>query len=163
MPLVYLSIGSNLGDRAGHLYQGVAAISREAGPLTALSPLFATAPWGHTTAAALPYLNAVAACQTRLAPKLLLALLLQIEDAAGRRRTVPNAPRELDIDLLLYGSTVLATPALTVPHPRLHLRRFVLAPLCAIAPDLRHPTLGATAVELLAACPDELDCRPYAP
>jgi 2-amino-4-hydroxy-6-hydroxymethyldihydropteridine diphosphokinase len=99
------------------------------------------------------YVNGVASVETALAPLALLEALLAVEAGFGRRRSVPDAARTLDLDLLDYDGRLCATATLELPHPRLHERRFVLAPLCDIAPEWRHPRLGLTAAELLARLP----------
>ena len=143
---VYLGLGSNLGDRRGHITRGVDAIRRLSTQLT-WSSLHETSPQGF--AGQPPFLNAACRMLTRLDPYELMRRLREIEKAAGRQRVIPNGPRTLDIDILLYGSMVLDMPGLQIPHPRMAERVFVLAPLAEIAPGLRHPVLKQTVHALL--------------
>ena len=147
---VGLSLGSNLGDRRSFLEGALAALDgfRDVRVL-ACSRFYETEPVGPPPQG--PYLNAVAKLETELAPAALLSLLLELEARAGRERgAVRNAPRTLDLDLLLHGSTCLEEDGLELPHPRMHERAFVLEPLCEIAPDLVHPRLSET-IRTLAA------------
>ena len=146
--LAYVGLGANLGDTAAALKGALLNLSALPGTqLMCASALYRTAP---IDAHGPDYLNAVAALQTTLAPDALLSHLQRIEQAGGRERLYRNAPRTLDLDLLLYGDACLASPTLTVPHPRLHERAFVLVPLAEIAPaGLVIPGLGALQ-ELLA-------------
>ncbi|HYG80074.1 MAG TPA: 2-amino-4-hydroxy-6-hydroxymethyldihydropteridine diphosphokinase [Pyrinomonadaceae bacterium] len=150
----YVGMGSNLGDRAGNLLFGVRGMFEAGLRVTRLSPVYETEPVGVADEQP-AFLNMVAELSAPLPPPAaLLRLLLDVERDAGRRRERPLAPRTLDLDLLLYGGELLQTGALTLPHPRLHLRRFVLAPLAELIPEARHPTLGTTFAELLAATAD---------
>lgn len=156
----WVGLGSNVGDREDHLrsaLDGLAAL----GEVTAVSPLYETEPVGFLDQG--PFLNAVACVATRLAAPQFLSGLQRLEQAAGRARTQKNGPRTLDLDLLFWGGSALELPGLEVPHPRLHLRRFVLAPLCDLAPGLRHPVLDRTARELLSALQDPAAVEPYQP
>jgi 2-amino-4-hydroxy-6-hydroxymethyldihydropteridine diphosphokinase len=143
----YVALGSNLGDRRAHLAAAVAALERTPGiEVVAMSALYETEPVGPPQGR---YLNAVVRLRTGLAPDALLERLLEIESAEGRRRGPErNAPRSLDLDLLLYADLERRGPALELPHPRLAERAFVLEPLCDLAPDLVHPALGASVAEL---------------
>ncbi|MCK4660630.1 MAG: 2-amino-4-hydroxy-6-hydroxymethyldihydropteridine diphosphokinase [Phycisphaerae bacterium] len=149
----YLALGANLGDR---LHTMVAAADRiDQIPETrvvAYSNLYETKPVGGPPGQP-AYLNAVVRIETRRRPHDLLGHCLRIEAELGRRRNVPNSPRTIDIDVLLYDDVVLETSTLIVPHPRLHLRGFVLCPLMDLAPQLLHPALRATICELLARLP----------
>ncbi len=137
---VFVALGSNLGEREVHLAGAVSALRRLRGAdLLEVSPVYETDPVGPPGQG--PYLNAVARLRVSLAPRVLLHRLLEIEAAAGRVRSEPNAPRTLDLDLLFYGEREIDEPGLRVPHPRLHERAFVLEPLRDIAPGWVHPTL----------------------
>ena len=151
MATAYLSLGSNLGDHLRLIQEAVAALTVEAGPVTALSSLYETEPWGFSSPHR--FLNVALALETTLSPETLLAVTQRIERDLGRtHKSVDGryADRTIDIDLLFVGDAVLDTPALTLPHPRLHLRRFVLEPLCEIAPALLHPLLRKSVSQLLA-------------
>ena len=156
----YVSIGTNLGDRAAQLRSAVRAVAalRET-RVVGLSPIFETDPVGPPPQGA--YLNAALHVETALTARALLDALLAIERAAGRERGARDAARTLDLDLLLYGDETIDEPGLVVPHPRLAERAFVLEPLAALAPRLRHPKLGATIASLAARVRDPAAVRPW--
>ncbi len=137
--IVYIGLGSNLGDRRATLRDAVRQLGAY-GQVVAVSSLYETEPVGLREQPW--FLNAVVALETELDPHSMLATLLAIERRAGRVRTFRNAPRTLDLDLLLYGTLVSESEHLSLPHPRLHERSFVLVPLAEIAPELVHPRLG---------------------
>ncbi len=146
---VYIALGANLGERSTTLAGAIRTLTTEhAVTLCAASSLYETSAVGGP-AGQPDYLNAVVAIATRLPPHDLLDTLMQIEHVNGRRRDTHHGPRTLDLDLLLYGDCVIADDRLQVPHPRAHLRRFVLTPLAEIAPKLVHPRLGLTVTQLL--------------
>lgn len=143
--VVYLSLGSNVGDRAANLN---AAIDRIAslGKVIAVSSFYETEPVEFT---AQPwFLNCAVALDTEKMPRQLLAAIFDIEKEMGRRRVQKKGPRTLDIDILLFGNSTIKTKGLTIPHPAMHERRFVLAPLAEIAPEARHPVFKRTVSEL---------------
>ena len=149
MDRVAVALGSNLGDRRAHLDSAVASLRGLIRGLT-VSTYHDTVPVGVAGPQPL-YLNAAAVGDTLLPARALMDALLGIESARGRLRPHPNAPRTLDLDLILFGDAVIDEPSLTVPHPRFRERRFVLEPLAEIAPELRDPVTGKTVAELLAA------------
>ncbi len=131
------------------------------GNVIAVSSLYETEPVGYLDQP--PFLNAVAAIETTLTPTDVVRRLLSIERAMGRRRTFRNAPRTLDLDLLLYGDTILDTAEVVLPHPRMHERGFVLIPLAEIAPAVVHPVLRQPISDLLWDLPEETGVQLYAP
>jgi 2-amino-4-hydroxy-6-hydroxymethyldihydropteridine diphosphokinase len=150
--LAYISGGSNLGDRREHLDRAITLLAEKAGRVRKISSLYETEPVGFRDQPW--FLNVALELETGLAPEELLHHCWEIENGEGRTRPFANAPRTLDLDLLLYDDLVLATPSLVVPHPRMAERRFVLEPLAEIAPDVLHPVLKATIRALAASCPD---------
>lgn len=149
MPLAYVALGANLGDPAATMRAAIAALDQLPGSrVTAASSLYRTAP--QDAPGQPDYVNAVVALDTDLAAEALLGALLALEQAHGRQRSQRNAARSLDLDLLLYGEQVIDAPGLVVPHPRLHLRAFVLVPLAEIAPDRAIPGRGSLAAWLPA-------------
>lgn len=148
--LVYLSLGSNLGDREANLRAAIERLA-ELGEVMSVSSVYETEP---VELARQPwFLNCVVALQTEKMPKQFLAALQGIEKAMGRQRTQPKGPRVIDLDILLFGNSVVDTAGLTIPHPALHQRRFVLEPLAEIAPEQRHPVFKRTIRELRDALP----------
>lgn len=154
MHVAYIGLGANLGQREKNLAAALTALERTRGiEVDAVSSLYETDPVGGPEDQP-RYINAAARLRTELSPQRLLALLLQIEQSLGRRRGVRWGPRPIDLDILMFDDQVIAEEGLTIPHPLMHERRFVMEPLAEIAPDLRHPTLGLTAREILESIDD---------
>jgi len=144
---VYLSLGSNMGDRLGMLRQALEALPAAGVEVVRTSSVYETEPMDLREQSW--FLNMAAECRTGLFPLQLLRRLKKIEASLGRKRTVPQGPRSIDLDIILYGRAVMETPALEIPHPRFRDRRFVLAPLAELAPELRDPVTGRTIADLL--------------
>jgi 2-amino-4-hydroxy-6-hydroxymethyldihydropteridine diphosphokinase len=144
---VYLSLGSNIGDRQSNLQTAMERLAAPGLRILRTSPIYETEPVDYTSQRW--FLNQVAEAETDLFPMQLLSHIGRIERELGRVRTLPKGPRTIDIDILLYGTMVVHSAALEIPHPRMAQRRFVLAPLADLAPDLRHPVTGLTVREML--------------
>ncbi len=155
----YLLTGGNIGDRLMNLRQACLKIEKEAGTVLKKSAVYETAAWGLT--AQNPFLNQVLLISTSLAPEELLQTLLNIEQQSGRKRMVKMGPRIIDIDILFYNNEIILSAGLTVPHPQIANRRFVLTPLNEIAAGFVHPALQKTIAELLETCPDNLEVKKY--
>lgn len=157
---VYLSLGSNIGDRAAHFASAIAALNSSGVHVLRQSSIYETEPvdfleqdW---------FLNCVLEAETSQSPQQLLSTLQGFERTHGNK-LIPKGPRSLDIDILFYGSEIIRAPELEIPHPRLANRRFVLIPLAELAPALIHPVLRATIAELLAATSDRSQVRLWHP
>ena len=148
--VVYLSLGSNMGDRSANLRSAIERL-RGFGKVVAVSSFYETEPVEFV---AQPwFLNCVVKLDTEKMPKQLLAGILNLEREMGRQRKQKKGPRSIDIDILLFGNSIIQSPGLTIPHPAMHDRRFVLEPLAEIAPAVRHPVLKQTMRELREALP----------
>ncbi len=147
---VYLSLGSNMEDRSANLKSAIGQIS-QLGKIAALSSLYETEPVEFINQPW--FLNCTVALDTEDSPDNLLNAVLAIEQAMGRHRIQPKGPRKIDIDILLVDEICVNTATLTIPHPAMHERRFVLEPLAEIAPQARHPVLNKTIQELCDSLP----------
>ena len=147
--IVYLALGSNMGDRLENLKEAIAALPPQM-DVKAKSHVYETPPWGYEDQAR--FLNQVLKVQTYLQPEALLKHLKRLEIALGRKASFRNGPRLIDMDILLYDDLILNTPALTLPHPHMHERGFVLLPMMDIAPDVIHPLTRKSIREMLVSC-----------
>ena len=151
---VYIGFGSNIGDRLGHIRNAIHTLSKTEGiTLQKMSSVYKTDPVGYEAQS--EFLNGVAAIQTSLPPLSLLHTLKNIETVIGRQHRIRWGPREIDLDILIYGDLCLQTEKLIIPHPEMHRRRFVLAPLAEIASDLVHPVFQETVQTLLEHLEDD--------
>jgi len=148
--IVYLSLGANVGDRSAQLREATDRLSK-LGRVLAVSSLYETEPVEFTQQPW--FLNCAIAIETSKTPQQLMASILRIEEEMGRRRVQKKGPRSIDIDILLFGDMIVESKELTIPHPAMHQRRFVLEPLAEIAPQALHPTFKKTIRELLDALP----------
>jgi len=146
---VYLSLGTNLGDRLVNLEQALTLLDAEGVRILRRSPVYETEPRDVLDQPL--FLNMVAEAKTALLPLQLLWRVMRVEKKLGRKRVIRGGPRLIDIDVLLFGNQVIAKPGLTVPHPRMLERRFVLEPLLELAPEVRDPRTGRLLAEFLAA------------
>ena len=154
MNSTYLLLGSNMGNSTELLSNAIEQIENKIGPLLLQSNLYATAAWGNTSQP--DFLNQVIKVATNLEAAKTLEKILSIEKKMGRLRTIKNAPRIIDIDILFFNNEIINRSDLIVPHPEIQNRRFVLTPLHEIAPQMIHPVLNKTIEQLLSQCPDQL-------
>lgn len=159
MSTAYLSLGSNEGDRLGWMDQTIKLLSESCGNITAKSSVYETAAWGITEQP--DFLNMVLQMETGLSPDDLIAAILDTEVKLGRHRDVKWGPRIIDIDILFYDQLIVNKPGLTIPHPFIQNRRFILVPMAEINPKFQHPVFHKSASELLAVCDDLLEVHRY--
>ena len=165
METAYLLLGGNCGDRETILRKAMALLNNKTGTIERVSSFFESQPWGMLNVQ--NFLNIAIKLSTKLTAFNLLDVILLIEEQLGRKRNpliTEYQSRPIDIDILFYGSAIIQSTQLTVPHPRLQLRKFVLVPLCEIAAEFVHPVLEKTILNLLKECPDKLETvvlKPY--
>ena len=155
----YLLLGSNIGNSKASLAKATTRIKRQIGTITRHSDLYSTAAWGNTQQP--DFLNQVIVVSTELTALQTMQTILGIEKKMGRVRMVKNAPRIIDIDILFFNKDIIDQPELTVPHPQIQNRRFVLVPLNQLSPNLKHPLLKKTVHQLLMHCPDKLNVKKF--
>lgn len=158
METVYLLLGGNIGDREAVMIKTIALLNQKAGIVNQVSSFYETEPWGMCNAQ--NFLNIALKLTTTLTAIALLNVLLEIEEQLGRKRNpliTEYESRPIDIDILFYGTAIIQSSRLTIPHPRLQSRKFVLVPLCEIAPELIHPVFQKSIVTLLNECQDNLE------
>jgi 2-amino-4-hydroxy-6-hydroxymethyldihydropteridine diphosphokinase len=160
MKKAFLGLGSNLGDREKILNEAIRMIGESVGRIVSVSSLYETEPWGFKSD--LKFINMVLCIETELAPSGLIGRILMIESRLGRVRCESqNSSRTIDIDILLYDNEIIVEKAVNIPHPRMHERKFVLVPLCEIAPEALHPGLKKSVAELLKECKDKCKVRKF--
>ncbi len=159
MNKTYLLLGSNMGDSQLQLSRAIKYISKEVGTVIRQSKLYTTAAWGNTNQP--DFLNQVIIVETALTPKNSIQTILGIEEKMGRVRTIKNAPRMIDIDILYFNKEIIDSKLLIVPHPEIQNRRFVLIPLNELSPNFVHPLIGKSNHQLLSDCTDELNVKKF--
>lgn len=159
MNKTYLLLGSNMGNSRQQLTMAVKNITQQIGKVIRQSKLYATAAWGNTNQP--DFLNQVIIVETKLDVQQTLNIILAIEKKMGRVRTTKNAPRIIDIDILFFNKEIITTKHLTVPHPQIENRRFVLVPLNELSPNFKHPKSHKTIHRLLNDCADTLDVKKF--
>jgi 2-amino-4-hydroxy-6-hydroxymethyldihydropteridine diphosphokinase len=163
MNKVYLLIGGNLDDRAAKLTQAANLIEEHIGRITKSSALYETSAWGAAKEGQAAFLNQIVYVTTTLRPKQILNFALEIEKQMGRKRTVKNADRIIDIDVIFVNNEIILGKGLNVPHPLMHERKFTLVPMVEIAANYVHPIFEKTMERLLSECTDTLDVEIYKP
>lgn len=159
MNTIYLLLGSNLGNSRVQISKAIVRIEKHIGKVHRKSDFYYTAAWGNTEQP--DFLNQVIIVESSLVPLETMRTILKIEETMGRRRTVKNAPRNIDIDILFFNKKIVAQPQLTIPHPEIQNRRFVLVPLNQLSPNLQHPLLKTTIHQLLLHCKDPLNVKKF--
>ncbi|MFN5848534.1 MAG: 2-amino-4-hydroxy-6-hydroxymethyldihydropteridine diphosphokinase [Chitinophagales bacterium] len=159
MAVIHLLLGSNIGNRMKQLDKAREQIESKIGKIITKSRIYETQPWGENEQD--EFLNQALEVNTKLKPKKVLEKIEEIEKLIEREETYKWGPREIDIDILMYEDEMICEMDLTIPHPFLHERRFTLIPLSEIAPDLYHPIMGATILDLLLECEDQLEVIEY--
>lgn len=156
---VVLLLGTNLGNRENNLQLAISLLTGSVGNLIKQSSIYETAAWGLENQP--NFLNQIIILSTSQSPKLLMKTILKIEKKMGRERLVKMGPRIIDIDILFYENRIINKPSLTIPHPRIQFRRFVLEPLNELQPNYLHPILNKSVKDLLIACTDTLNVKKF--